>query len=265
MTPAHLRRALCVLALSLAGTAMAAADPGTLFPPQEFNLSVFGESANGNVHLTTTPTVVTQSHTVSVSAPTVTTPAPPGGVTTVAVRPAFRFAAALKALPGADPSVTTTTHRIIQTTHVEHNAGGGGVQLSWFFSRYTGVAIEGDFLGGATYLTQLTGQFILRYPFDFGQKPITGYSKDDKNVRSAKDSKDYKSSGMSPPTWGLAPYAIFGGGTQWDGRAEGIADVGGGLELRFLEHWGIYSDARWIVRNGAQHYTAIRAGVSYEF
>jgi hypothetical protein len=260
-----LRGGLCILSLTLAATALASGS-GTLFPSNEFGISLFGESATGNVHLETRPTVVNKSTTVSVLAPSAPKPPPTGGGTvTVAARPAFRFAAALKGLTATDPSVTTTTHRVTQHTHIEHDGGGGGVQLSWFFSRYTGVAIEGDFLGGATYLTQLTGQFILRYPFDFGQKPLSGYSKDDKAVRSGKDSKDYKGSDMSPPTWGLAPYAIFGGGAQWDGRAVGIADVGGGLELRFLEHWAIYTDARWIVRNGAQHYTAVRTGIAYNF
>ena len=167
-----------------------------------------------------------------------------------------------------DPTVTTTHTHHYHFNDVEHNAGGGGVQLSYYFSRYAGVAVEGDFLGGSTYLTQLSGQFILRYPFEFGRTSIAGYSKDAKDVRTdSKDSKDYKSapSEMSGPTWGIAPYAIFGGGGQWDGRLVGLADVGGGLEFRFAKRWGVFTDARWYVRDSSQHFTAIRAGVSYSF
>jgi hypothetical protein len=241
---------------------------GTLFPSNELNFSTFGESANGNVNLGTVPNFITEITTVHVAGPVV--PKSPGGVITVSIRPAFRYVVAVKpfattttsSVSGGDPTVTTTTRRIIQTTDVEHHAGGGGLQLSWFFCRYVGIALETDFLGGTHYATELSGQLILRYPFDFYPKAAAGYSKDGKDVRSPKDSKD---SGELAPSWGLAPYVILGGGGQWDSEGVGVGDVGGGLEFRFLQHWSIYTDARWEVRNSEQHYAAVRAGIGYEF
>jgi hypothetical protein len=261
-----LRRTLCVLALSLAGKAVAA-DNGSLFQANEFDFSVSGEATTGNVHLGTyQQPVYSTSH--AVLAPSTPTPT---SVITIALRHALRTSLALKPLtataggPAANPAVTIKSRRIVQPTRVEHGTGGGSVEAAWFFTRYFGVALEGDFLGGDPFTSELSGQFIARYPFEFGAKPVAGYSKDDKNVRPASGGKDSKETESTAPSWGIAPYVIAGGGSQWDGRAVGLADVGGGVEVRFACHWGVFTDARWFVRNGAQHYTAVRAGVTYEF
>ena len=205
-----LRYGVALLTLSLAATTIAAADPDTLFPSNQWGVSIFGEYDTGDIHLSNTPG--TETHTTTFH---YTIPAPPTGVISVSVRSASRTAAAAPLKPAAshtpaatiDPTVTTTHTHHYHFNDVEHNPGGGGVQLSYYFSRYAGVAVEGDFLGGSTYLTQLSGQFILRYPFEFGRTSIAGYSKDAKDVRTdSKDSKDYKSapSEMSGPTWGVA-------------------------------------------------------------
>jgi len=245
------------------------ADPGTLFPSNQFGISLFGETANGNVDIEHSQTTVNQFNTIKT---TTAAPSAPAGIITISARPAFRDSSSLKPLatlpPGTGTPVTTKvtvkTQRFVPTTRDEHNAGGGGIQFSYFFCRYAGVALDGDFLGGDPYVTQVTGQLILRYPFEFGQKPLSGYSKDAKDVRTGKDSVDSKG-GMSPPTWGLAPYFLCGSGGQWDGRGTGIADVGGGVEVRFREHWGLFCDGRWVVNDEHQNYAAVRAGVSYGF
>jgi hypothetical protein len=270
-----LRRGLCVFALLIAGNAMAGdntpppatpppEEPGTLFNANEFDLSFSGLFETGNIHLGTYQTPVYTTHTVNVAAPT--TPAGPTSVITISLKRAFRTSIALKPLTATggtvssgDPTVTTTTRHIVQPTQVEHNAGGGSIEAAWFFTRYLGIAVEGDFLGGNPFTTQLTGDFIMRYPFEFGSQPVAGYSKDN---AAGKDSKTVET---TTPTWGIAPYVLVGGGSQWDGRAVGLADVGGGAELRFTKHWGVFSDVRWFVRNGAQHFTAVRAGVAYQF
>jgi len=274
-----LRRGLCVLTLSMAGTALAGdntpppAPPtpptGTLFNANELGVSIFGDGQFGDDHLGTYQRPVYSAHAVAAPG------TPAAGVITVAIRrPGFRSAVSLKplALPAtvatggaATTSAPSTTRRIVQPTHVEHDAGGGGVEVSWFFTRYFGVAIEGDFLAGNPYVTELSGQFIARYPFEFAPKPATGYSKDDKAVRPPTGGKDYKDTEVATPTWGIAPYVLVGGGSQWDGRAVGLFDVGGGAELRFAKHWGVFSDVRWYFRDSSQHFTAVRAGVDYQF
>jgi hypothetical protein len=283
---------ICAVALSLAGTAIAGGpaappppivaappgDPGTLFPASQFTIDIYGESANGDIDFTggTTklPTTTTTTTTTTVLAPT--TPTPPTGVITVADKPSFKSAAVIRPLAIkvitsttsttttkgdiATTTTTTKTTKIVQTSHTDHNAGGGGVQLAYFFTRYVGLAVEGDFLGGDPFISQATGQLILRYPIDLGRKPVSsGYSKD------AKDVRDYKGSEMGPPTWGVAPYFICGGGGQWDGEGVGIADVGGGVEVRCAAGWDVFTDARWVVRNTQQNYADVRLGLGYSF
>jgi hypothetical protein len=266
-----LRRGLCILAIMTAGHAFAGdnksvientvppPNDGTLFNANELDLSFSGEFANGDIHLGTFQKPFYTDHNVAA-------PGTPAATTVIGIalkRPSFKTGVALKPLAavpttasGGDPSTTTSSRHIVQPTDVEHNAGGGSVEAAWFFTRYLGIAVEGDFLGGNPFTTQLSGDFIARYPFEFGSRPVAGYSKD------AKDSKTVET---NSPTWGIAPYILVGGGSQWDGRAVGLADVGGGVELRFSRHWGLFSDARWFVRNGAQHFTAIRTGVAYQF
>ena len=266
-----LGRGLCALALSLAVTAMAADNSNTLFPDNQATIDIYGINGDGNVDTNGSDQKVFGTMTEKVKAPT--TPTPPVTTTppviTVTERPAFKTGITFRsafATPTGDPETTTTTtvktvHEL-PARHTDHNTVGGGIQAGWFFNRYFGVAAEGDFFGGQTFISAATGQLILRYPFDFGRKPIgpSGYSKDGKDVRSPKDS-----GGMSPPTWGLAPYFICGGGAQWDGQGLGIADVGGGVEVRCKANWGVFCDGRWIVHNEHDNYGAVRLGLAYSF
>jgi hypothetical protein len=121
-------------------------------------------------------------------------------------------------------TTTKVTRRITTSDHLLHNALGGGVQSAYFFNRYIGVSLEGDFLGSYDYNTVATGNFIFRYPFEFGAGPAS----------CAKNGK----SAVNGPIWGVAPYVTIGGGGQWDGHAEGIGSVGGGLEFAFQHNYG---------------------------
>jgi len=312
-----IRCGLCLLAFFLARCAFADGN-GSLFSPGEVDASGFGVWESGHIDSNTQTSTVTTTHSVNVLAPGTVTP--PGGIITVAERPrpAFRFATSLKPLaatPAAaaptDPVVTTKVRHTVTTNHVTHDAGGGGVQLAYFFSQYVGVAIEGDFLGGDSSVSQLSGQLILRYPFEFGPKSVSGYSKDEplpRHISRGGDdtsddyihghddnySDDYNhphdqsnqgphapaplpaeayrsraanegSSTEGAATWGLAPYLIVGAGGQFDGHSAGCGDIGGGLEVRFLDHWGLFTDGRWIFCGGSQSFAAVRGGVIYEF
>jgi hypothetical protein len=266
-------------------------DTGSIFKANEYDVSIFGESANGNVdsqpehNLVHGSTTVTVSTTVAAPTTPVPTPTPTATPTPVPTpnpspsqspvsgrKPSKRHTHALAATGNGgtttiDPSVKKTfkTRRVRTTDRLEHNAGGGGITFNYFFTRYIGIGLEGDFLGGNPYDTVLTGNLIFRYPFEFGATPVpTGYSKDGKDVRSGKDGKDSKST-ISGPTWGIAPYILLGGGSQWDGRAEGIGDVGGGVELRFKQHWGFFLEGRWVIHDSRQSYGAETAGFSYIF
>jgi hypothetical protein len=220
-------------------------DDSTLFPSNQFRYTVFAETANGNVDSdpgqTTTYTTTTTTTTTTPPVPKAT-PNPDPPTTEI-----------LKATgPGGTTTKTTrhTTRHIRTSDHLLHNAAGGGVQLSYFFNRYFGVSLEGDFLGSYDYNTAVTGNLIFRYPFEFGA--TSGYSKDGKSTPSG-------------PTWGLAPYALIGGGGQWDGHSEGVGVIGGGLEFAFQHGYGVFVEGRWVIHDARQSYAAETAGLTFGF
>jgi len=235
---------------------VAPAETGTLFPPNEFGVSIFGETANGNVDSQPKQNVIHGTNTVSipvtVAAPV---PVPTGSPSTT---PSLRKQAKVSFKAG-DPSIRKTynTRRFVTHDRLEHNAGGGGIMLNYYLNRYVGFSLEGDFLGGNPYNTVGTANLIFRYPFEFGATSASGYSKDGKSTVGKEVA--------SGPVWGLAPYIVLGGGAQWDGRCEGIGDVGGGLEFRFKQHYGIFVEGRWVVHDARENYAAETAGFSYNF
>jgi len=255
---------LVFLATVLASSAIAAGQD-TLFPASEFGVSIFGEAAQGNIDSEPQHNVLHSTTTVSttVAAPlAVPTPTPP-------INPGLKRAVLKPATVGSakttDPTKVYKSTRVRTTDRLEHNAGGGGIEATYYCCRYAGIALEGDFLGGNPYNTALTGNLIFRYPFEFGAQTVSsGYSKDGKEVKSGKDGKDGKTT-VEGPTWGLAPYILVGGGGQWDGRGEGIGAVGGGVEFRFRQHYGIFVEGRWIIHDSRESYAAETAGFSYNF
>lgn len=93
---------------------------------------------------------------------------------------------------------------------------GGGLGANFFFLRYFGLGVEQFVVGrqdfGAEWGT--FGHLFLRYPF----------------------------------CWGLSPYAMVGLGKLYvdSQKSYGCGDVGGGLEWRFTENIGLFTDARWV-------------------
>jgi hypothetical protein len=257
---------LLFLAAIFASAVVWADDNGPLFNGNELGVSVFGEAGQGNVdsepQSTVTHTSTTFTFHTSVLAPTVpaATPTPTPPIDDLKAAVAVKKAAAKGGGKLVDPVVKVTHKSTHVTTHdrLEHNVGGGGIAVNYYITRYIGVALEGDFLGGNPFDSVLTSNLIFRYPFEFGQKTTGGYSKD------GKDGKDGKTIATGP-TWGLAPYVLIGGGCQWDGHSEGIGDVGGGLEFRFRRHYGIFVEGRWIIHDSRESYAAESLGLSYTF
>lgn len=117
-------------------------------------------------------------------------------------------------------------------------AWGGGLGINYFFSRYIGIGLEQDIYGrqpgennlsDAGYTRWATiGNLFIRYPIC---------------------------------SWNLAPYIMIGGGANYGNTprvvgggldiqsytaGQGFGHVGGGVEYRFTENIGIFSDARYI-------------------
>lgn len=117
------------------------------------------------------------------------------------------------------------------------NGLGGGLGVSYFFTRYFGIGID-DTLGGLTIargkaFDNLQGNLIARYPIE---------------------------------SWHLAPYAIAGGGATWgNNRSQGNGNVGGGLEYRINRGLGLFVDSRYIYGSKGLNESLSRAGVRFVF
>lgn len=165
-----------------------------------------------------------------------------------------------------DPTETTTTVR--SWPQYFNDGSGGGVGLNYFFTRYIGIDVEGNWWNGVetgervrttddvvtddnghvtdhgststkgsfhrSVAHQLTGNLIFRYPFE------------------------------GRVCW--APYVFGGGGGIWDGSGAGFGDVGLGAEIRFTCHVGLFSDWRWNFMGGNHNdVSTTRAGVRFVF
>jgi len=99
--------------------------------------------------------------------------------------------------------------------------GGGGVGLNYFFIKYVGIGIDGDYDTAHKDLWNTTGKVIFRVPFDFG--------------------------GLC-----LAPYVFTGGGGAFagnqyrdDSASVGTYMLGGGLEYRIKPYIGLFAEGRY--------------------
>jgi hypothetical protein len=97
---------------------------------------------------------------------------------------------------------------------------GGGLGLNYFLFRYIGLGIEQDLIGrddnGSNAYAEwgTIGNVFLRYPIC---------------------------------SLNLAPYVMVGGGAFYGtSKTTGVGHVGGGLEYRFNNNIGVFTDARWL-------------------
>jgi hypothetical protein len=110
---------------------------------------------------------------------------------------------------------------------------GAGVGLNYFFTRMLG-------LGADAYSENTHGPFvdntsanlILRFPLD--------------KIR-------------------LAPYLYGGGGYQFDPGEVWFAQAGAGLEFRFNEGVGLFTDARYVMTDETENFGVARLGLRISF
>ena len=115
------------------------------------------------------------------------------------------------------------------------NGFGGGIGLSYFFTKYIGIGIDDT-------LTSLNGN---GKTYDSAQADIS--------ARLPLDSIH------------LAPYALVGGGATWGTRSQGNGNVGVGLDYRINRTVGIFADSRYLYGNNGLNETLTRAGLRLAF
>ncbi len=110
---------------------------------------------------------------------------------------------------------------------------GGGFGVNYFFARYWGVGYEAAWYSnnGVAEHMPLGLNLFARYPIC---------------------------------KWNLAPYMMVGAGGAWDGEAKAYGNVGGGMEYRFTNHFGIFVDSRYFF-GGTGNVANLRSGFRFAF
>jgi len=117
------------------------------------------------------------------------------------------------------------------------SAWGGGLGVNYYFTKFIGIGVEEDIFArrGETTEWATSGNLLLRYPIC---------------------------------SWNLAPYAMIGGGATYGCKRQGhgFGDIGAGLEYRFTNNIGLFTDARWLYSSqDPQSAVQGRAGLRFAF
>lgn len=116
---------------------------------------------------------------------------------------------------------------------VDDGRFGAGVGLNHFFGRYVGLGADAYTENTAhSFVDNVAGSLILRIPFDNAH---------------------------------LAPYAFGGGGYQFDPSHVAFGHLGGGLDVRFTRHVGIFADARYVITDGTKNFGVGRLGLRISY
>jgi len=122
----------------------------------------------------------------------------------------------------------------ISSTKVRRNGRlGAGAGASLFFVKNVGIGADAwseDTKG--QFIDNVSGSLIVRFPI-----------------------------GNS----GLSPYVFGGGGYQFEPISQAFGHFGGGIEIRFNPHVGIFVDARYVVTRHSEDFGLGRAGFRFSF
>ncbi len=181
-------------------------------------------------------------------------------------------------LPGLIPAGSTVIAASRATVDVPpyfRDGSGGGVGASFFFAKYIGIGVEGNWWNGVR--SGFDGSFnnadlvILSGPVDpvalANTARLTNASitvlpdgnlviRDRRSFGHTHRSVAHQVTGNlilrypfeGPICW--APYIFGGGGGVFDGESTGFGDVGVGVEFRVTPNMGFFADWRWQFMQG---------------
>ena len=122
--------------------------------------------------------------------------------------------------------------------HYFNDRNGGGVGVNYFFTRYLGAGVEGNWFEGGpndAVLHQVSGSLIARLPIE--------------NCRLH-----------------VAPYVFVGGSEVWDGKQTSLLNAGAGAELRLTPRFGVFADWRYgFTMGSSNNIDTTRAGIRFTF
>jgi len=141
----------------------------------------------------------------------------------------------------------------------KRDGGGGGVGFNYFFMRYFGVGVDGDFDSNVDGVANYTGKIILRLPIEAGGFCIAPYVFGGGGGESFFDDGDYNGFRQR----------------QSNFRTNGTVGAwmcGGGLEWRITPMIGVFAEGRytWTARyngeNGLNYDNdRVRVGLRFAF
>ena len=170
--------------------------------------------------------------------------------------------------------------------HYFRDGSGGGIGFDYFFARYFGVSVEGNwwvgtnkaqfngvaFRNGAGNVTvaatngQTAGVAVIQNGQVVGvrSQTINGDSSEFHNVANQLTGSvilRYPIEGSF--CW--APYIFGGGGGVWDTLSTGFGHAGLGAEWRVTPNIGVFTDWRWQWMANRNDVNTTRAGVRFVF
>ncbi len=156
------------------------------------------------------------------------------------------------------------------------DGSGGGVGINYFFCRYFGFSVEGNWWNGTETRSSRTERVRS------GTERFWDDEKCEWRERTKFKNRERRSShrAVAHQVTGnfiiryplelcnicFAPYIFGGGGGLFDGSKVGFADVGAGVEWRATEHFGVFADWRWNFTGKSKNdIDTTRAGVRFVF
>ena len=181
-------------------------------------------------------------------------------------------------IPAGSSVIRERTATISQSPYFR-DGSGGGVGLNYFFARYVGIGVEGNWWDGVN--TGFSGDFATR-DFVSLSAPVdpvalllaakaantsvrfvdpahlvltTRKSFGNDNRRSHREAANQVTGSLilrypfeGPICW--APYIFGGGGGVFDGDSTGFGHIGLGVEFRITPYMGFFTDWRWEFMSG---------------
>ena len=155
------------------------------------------------------------------------------------------------------------------------DGSGGGVGVNYFFAKYFGIGVEGNWWdgcrGGFNGTLNTSDGVILSGPVDAvalaaaakaTNSTITVLSNGNLIIKDRRAFGNSHKSAANQVTGNLilrypfegpicwAPYIFGGGGGVFDGQSTGFGDVGIGVEFRITPNMGFFTDWRWEFMSG---------------
>jgi len=235
------------------------------FRDQEFQLDLF-YSFNDAEHQGNS------SATDTFLSPATTTPLAPGILNRA--NPLLTNPSALTGIP-AGSTVVRTQRATVSLPPYFSDGSGGGVGANFFFAKYFGIGVEGNWWDGCRSgfngSLDTTDGVILSGPVNAvtlanaaraTNTSVTVLSNGNLLIKDRRLFGNSNRSTANQVTGNLilrypfegpicgAPYIFGGGGGVFDGKSTGFGDVGLGVEFRVTPNMGFFTDWRWQFMSG---------------